>query len=96
MGIPAPWNGDSTSTETGRVVKDGVDGEGKERDKAPKALEDANLYATWDWETHDPRLPIPITRRGRVRIRGTSDLPAPVSAGTITLSRKGSRAGREV
>ncbi|OCB86061.1 hypothetical protein A7U60_g6959 [Sanghuangporus baumii] len=72
VGIPAVWNSSSgpqaPSTQP-RKAKVEDDEDERHRDQKDKdssmSLPDAVLHATWDWETHDYRQPIPHHKRTR-------------------------------
>ncbi|KAH8112115.1 hypothetical protein DFH11DRAFT_1609803 [Phellopilus nigrolimitatus] len=53
----------------GKVKPDDADDRERERerdkDKEENTLPDATLFATWDWEQHDFRLPLAPNKRGR-------------------------------
>lgn len=75
LGVPAPWNSSSSSAggDTKDKAKDNPNA--KEIDeKDTTSLPDAHLYATWNYETHDFRQPIPPHMRNRGRV-GSSTIP---------------------
>ncbi|GLB44098.1 putative bromodomain associated [Lyophyllum shimeji] len=65
-GVPAPWN--ANALPAGDAVP-GTPGGGKEKDgeegAAKAVLPDARLYATWESETKDFRVPLATRGRGR-------------------------------
>jgi len=74
-GVPAPWNA-HTLTPADAVppmsakLKEGINGiSGKSEDSLVKpVLPDARLYATWDYEPKDFRVPLGPTLRARGRM----------------------------
>lgn len=72
-GISAPWNtGTAAAAATTPTLPNGAKKE-KEKDAPPKALPDARLYATWNWERKSFREPLPRrpSRMGTVQLSGT-------------------------
>lgn len=72
-GISAPWNtGTAAAAATAPTLLNGAKKE-KEKDAPPKALPDARLYATWNWERKSFREPLPRrpSRMGTVQLSGT-------------------------
>jgi len=69
-GVPAPWNSNNSAApaESSGKNKDPANGhrDGSSKGEAKSdAVADATLYATWDWETKDYRLPISHTKSRR-------------------------------
>ena len=84
-GIPASWNANAPPTIDARPSTPGVaklkDKEKETADAAAKpVLPDARLYATWDYESKDFRIPLASTVRPRARM-------GPTQSGVISLSR---------
>jgi hypothetical protein len=76
-GIPAYWN----SGEPVQAEQKGVNGVSKDNKANQPALPDAKLYATWQWDAKDYRIPLAITsNKTRARINSAQ------SAGTISLA----------
>jgi hypothetical protein len=74
-GVPAPWNANSpTPTDvappTSAKPKEGVNGTSvKSEDSSVKpVLPDARLYATWDYDPKDFRVPLGTSTRTRGRM----------------------------
>jgi len=70
-GIPAPWNsshspddGAAAGAKKGKDVPNGHKEDRKGEDKAD-AVEDARLFATWDYEMKDYRIPLGPGKKGR-------------------------------
>lgn len=74
-GIPAPWNANAVSSGPDGVPatplvskpKDAPPVNGKDPPVKP-VLPDARLYATWDYETKDFKVPLNLPSRGRNRM----------------------------
>ncbi|THH03167.1 hypothetical protein EW145_g6474 [Phellinidium pouzarii] len=112
MGMPAPWNANPLNQPLGVVLPgkdkgknkggkagDGDEKEFKERDGGKKTdvLADATLFSTWDWETHDFRLPLPPHKRGRALGNlglGAGDSGDAEGGLEIEPIRRNSKAGR--
>lgn len=74
-GVPAPWNANSPTPADANPplsakLKEGINGtSGKSEDSPVKpVLPDARLYATWDYEPKDFRVPLASTTRTRGRM----------------------------
>jgi hypothetical protein len=106
QGVPAPWNTIPESTvqppPTPAVTKPGAkdalpNGKDKAKDahspsKTAAALPDARLYATWDYEPKDYRIPLTVLSRARTRmasIAGSAYPAASPSASTPTAAAGG-------
>ena len=98
QGVAAPWNSNplpsdgaivpSTPATAKPGTKDALPN-GKDKDtsgqaKAPAvALPDARLYATWDYEQKDYRVPVAAPSRSRTRA-GTSSMASPSTSSLAT------------
>lgn len=85
--MPAPWNSNTlnqAAAASGPKKKgksggdDDEDDDDKEKDKE-SLLGDAVLLATWDWETHDFRMPPVHAKRqrtlGNITVNGVDVMP---------------------
>ena len=83
-GIPAPWNSSLTaSAMQGGKGEDGGTTNGQ--DASSFTLPDAQMFATWDYETKQYSEPLGTGRRGRVSatpIVSLSSLGRPSKVGT--------------
>lgn len=105
-GVPAIWNSNSGAQAAAvqpKKVKTEEDEDERHRERKDKdagiALPDAMLHATWDWEAHDYRQPIPHHKRtramstfgigsvGSVSADGMSQPNAPLRKNSIKLGR---------
>ncbi|KAG5635122.1 hypothetical protein H0H81_012382 [Sphagnurus paluster] len=85
-GVPAPWNANALPPGDGPVpakAKEKEKEKDEEREDGPKpVLPDARLYATWECETKDFRVPIVARRVGAGRQVG-----GPGGSGVISLRK---------
>lgn len=117
-GIPAPWNSHTTQTDNNSIPATPATPKHKDKDKdkekegetaqaPPRPLiPDAQLYATWDFESKDYKLPLPSSSslptlsshphrhlRNRVgSVHGTG-VAGSSSSGIISLAATRSRSG---
>ncbi|KAF9451317.1 hypothetical protein P691DRAFT_699504 [Macrolepiota fuliginosa MF-IS2] len=87
-GIPAPWNSHATPpSDNPNVPATPIASTAKEKDREngeapPKPLmPDAQLFATWDFETKDYKVPLPSAHRHRNQVRSAPS----GSSGVISL-----------
>ncbi|KAI5119342.1 hypothetical protein M0805_004019 [Coniferiporia weirii] len=92
---------DKGKSKDGAGKGDGGDeeghGKGKDADKDASVLADATLFATWDWDPHDYRLPLLSNKRGRAVGSFNLGAPAPGEGGAEAGGpmRKNPKVGRE-
>ncbi|KAF8550712.1 hypothetical protein OG21DRAFT_1419236 [Imleria badia] len=82
-GVPAPWNSSVVSAAQGGKGEDG--GMTNGQDASSFTLPDAQMFATWDYETKQYKEPLGTGRRGRVSatpLVSLSSLGRPSKAGT--------------
>ncbi len=106
-GVPAPWNSNNPATipvaEGSWKNKDLVNGhkDSSKDESKSDVVPDATMYATWDWDVKDYRLPITQPKNRRA---GSFSIGAPnglhhrpsfsIRAGSVgaeSSSRKGSK-----
>lgn len=100
-GIPAPWNSHAIPPGDGSNVPPTPVTSNKEKDRengeAPNKplIPDAQLFATWDFETKDFKVPLPSSRhRNRVgSIQSGSSGVISLPSGPSSRSKSGSRHG---
>ena len=103
-GVPAPWNNNNRKSQptltnaSGKKGKDNAtNGKGSEAkattggDKGE--VVDATLYATWDWDRKDYRIPLPPSKKGRqsFTLPPGSDARPGASISIVTGSTAGKR-----
>ncbi|KIK54643.1 hypothetical protein GYMLUDRAFT_249360 [Collybiopsis luxurians FD-317 M1] len=109
VGIPAPWNANTLPTENANAAPNNTNNTKDSKKEPPPVLPDARLFATWDHEHKDFRVPLAPSKPQRARlgsVLGSSnhhhgsvhDLERKPSAGTISLgaaarNRASSRVG---
>ncbi|THU97900.1 hypothetical protein K435DRAFT_857231 [Dendrothele bispora CBS 962.96] len=102
-GVPAPWNANAPLPDVSvgaATKKDGqVNGSATKDSTLSVVLPDARLYATWDHEPKDYRLPLSSTTRGRAARLGSgntsgSSKMASGSGGMVSLTVRGRSASK--